>query len=257
VQQDGEFHHPHKDPWLPFCTTFVVSGGATSAGINAKRKRQDPSGKNFYKEVKRPRVLQHCYAACGGIDVHNDFRQGQLRLEKFHQTRKWNARFFTSTLSSTMVDARRACEHHFPTGELGGAPDDLESGLKSFVAKVIDEISPAASSAQSPTGCDVDAHRPVLIGKHAQEDGKDKGKIKTKVDRCTTCQKRGNRPDNGRSPRASHCCATHKNVFLCAAHKGPCIKEHQEECSSCSNDAMGIWCFYPHTDRSGWAWKKK
>ena len=92
------------------------------------------SGKNFYKEVKRPRVLQHCYAACGGIDVHNNFRQGQLRLEKFHQTRKWNARVFTSVLSSTMVDACRAREHHFPTGELGGAPDDLESGLKSFVA---------------------------------------------------------------------------------------------------------------------------
>jgi hypothetical protein len=37
------------------CKTFVVSGGggATSAGINAKRKRQDPSGKNFYKEVDR------------------------------------------------------------------------------------------------------------------------------------------------------------------------------------------------------------
>ena len=44
--------------------TFVVTGGTTSAGINAKRKRQDASGRTFYKEVKRPRVLQH-----GGIDT--------------------------------------------------------------------------------------------------------------------------------------------------------------------------------------------
>ena len=220
--------------------TFVVSGGATSGGINAKRKRQDTNGKTFYKEVKRPRVLQHYYAACGGIDQHNNFRQGQLRLEKFHQTRKWNARVFTSTLSSKMVDAHRACEYHFPTGELGGAADDLESGLKSFVAKVIDEISPAASSAQSPGGHDVEAHRPVLIGKYVQKEGKDKGKIKTKVDRCTMCQKRNYRPDHGRAPRTAHCCAMHPKVFLCAAHKGPCIKEHQDEYSSCSNDARGI-----------------
>ena len=104
----------------------------------------------------------------------------------------------------------------------------------------IDEISPAASSAQSPGGCDVDAHRPALMGKHVQKDGKDKGKIKTKVDRCTMCQKRNHRPDHGRAPRTSYCCAMHPKVFLCSAHKGPCIKQHQDEYSSCSNDVMGI-----------------
>ena len=86
------------------------------------------------------------------------------------------------------------------------------SGLKSFVAKVIDEISPAASSAQSPGGYDIDACRPVLIGKYVQKDGKDKGKIKTKVDRCTMCQKRNHRPDHGRAPRTSYCCAMHPKV---------------------------------------------
>ena len=64
--------------------TFVVSGGTTSAGINAKRKRQDSNGKNFYKEVKRPHVVLGCYAACGEIDMHNNFRQGQMRLMEFH-----------------------------------------------------------------------------------------------------------------------------------------------------------------------------
>jgi len=118
--------------------TFVVSGGTTTAGTNAKRKRQDANGRTFFKEVKRPRVVQEYYTACGEIDMHNNFRQGQLRLEKFHQTRKWNSRVLTSILSSTMVDAYRAYEHHFPAGALGGAPDELQSGLKSFVAKVID-----------------------------------------------------------------------------------------------------------------------
>ena len=139
-----------------------------------------------------------------------------------------------------MVDAYRAYEYHFPTGELGGAPDDLESGLKSFVAKVIDEISPAVSSDQSHAGYDVDACRPVLIGKYVVKEGKYKGLLKTKSHRCTMCQKRGNRPDRGRSPRTSYCCAVHKKVFLCAAHKGPCIKEHQEESLRCCNDAMSI-----------------
>ena len=41
-------------------------------------------------------------------------------------------------------------------------------------------------------------------GKCVQKDGKDKGKIKTKVDRCTMCQKRNHRPDHGRAPRTSY-----------------------------------------------------
>ena len=64
--------------------TFVVSGGATLAGSNAKRKRQDTNSGTFYKEVKRPHVVLGCYAACGEIDMHNNFRQGQMRLMEFH-----------------------------------------------------------------------------------------------------------------------------------------------------------------------------
>ena len=112
--------------------TFVATGGTTSAGADAKRKRQTDEGRTFFKEVKRPKVLEDYYDGCGGIDMHNNFRQGHLRLEKFHKTKKWNARVVTSILSSTMVDAFRAWEHHFPSAAEG---DVVTSRLKSFVVR--------------------------------------------------------------------------------------------------------------------------
>ena len=44
-----------------------------------------------------------------------------------------------SILSSSMVDAFKAWEHHFPSSDPGLV---VESKLKSFVAMVIDEIKP-------------------------------------------------------------------------------------------------------------------
>ena len=116
----------------------------------AKRKRQnEKNGSNFYKEVKRPRVIQNYYEACGQIDLHNNFRQGQLRLEKFFKTKHWNRRVLTSILSSTMVDAFRAWEFHFPPG-IRDADNDMKSRLKSFVARVIDETKPELSTDELP-----------------------------------------------------------------------------------------------------------
>ena len=57
-----------------------------------------------------------------------------------------------SILSSTMVDTFRAYEYHFPGDTQGGPPDALESRLKSFVAKVIDEIKPAQTTRVPPPG---------------------------------------------------------------------------------------------------------
>jgi hypothetical protein len=41
---------------------------------NATRHRENDEGQTFYKEVKRPKVLEHHYDGCGGIDLHNNYR---------------------------------------------------------------------------------------------------------------------------------------------------------------------------------------
>ena len=208
--------------------TFVATGGTTDLGLNAKRKRQTDDGKTYWKEVKRPKVLGHYYDACGQIDLHNNFRQGQLRLEKFFKTHKWNSRVLTSILSSTMVDAFRAWEHHFPPGEDTG---ETSSRLKSFVATVIEEIMPEKSRGTPTTpenvcesGCQLE-----VIGRVIAQKGKSKGKFVQKQMRCTMCRMRGNKSAKGRAPRTTYRCCIHKKVFMCAAHKGPCLILHREQ----------------------------
>jgi len=175
--------------------TFVTTGGTTEAGRDAKRKRQTETGQTYYKDVKRPKVVADYYDACGEIDLHNNFRQGHLRLEKFHKTKKWNSRVLTSILASTTVGAFRAWEFHFPPGPQG---DVVASRLKSFVARVIDEINPGPpantpTNLITPGGCSL-----VLIGKRTGKEGtKRAGQELTAQERCKMCHARGRLPDNG------------------------------------------------------------
>jgi hypothetical protein len=155
--------------------TFITTGSVSTAGTNAKRKRQTDEGQAFYKEVKRPKVMQDYHEARGQIDLHNNFRQGQLRLEKFWRAHKWNSRVTTSVLSSSMVDAFRAWEHHFPPSEAGRLEGDTGPRLKTFVARVVDETLP--SDATDDAGCNEESlHQLELIGKRRGKKRKPEGK---------------------------------------------------------------------------------
>jgi hypothetical protein len=208
--------------------TFVATGGTSAAGITAKRKRQTDTGQTFYKEVKRPKVMQDYYEACGQIDLHNNFRQGQLRLEKFFRTHKWHTRVMTSILSSSMVDAFRAWEHHFPPSEEDRLEGDTGSRLKTFVARVIEEIMPNDNN-DEPEDVEESECQLELIGKRRGKTGKTKGKMLTKQLRCNMCRKSGRKGKDGKSTRSGYRCKAHPDVTLCAEHAGPCLMEHREE----------------------------
>ena len=60
----------------------LLLAGTTDEGIKAKRKCQNDLGQTRYKLVKRPKVIEEYYGACGQIDQHNNHRQGGLKLEK-------------------------------------------------------------------------------------------------------------------------------------------------------------------------------
>ena len=62
--------------------TFIATSGTTDEGSQAKRKRQNDLGQTRYKLVKRPKVIEEYYSACGQIDQHNNHRQGGMKLEK-------------------------------------------------------------------------------------------------------------------------------------------------------------------------------
>ena len=179
--------------------------------------------------MKRPKVMQDHYKARGQIDLHDNFRQGQLRLEKFWRTTKWNSRVTTSILSSSIVDAFRAWEHHFPPCEADRLEGDSGSRLKNFVAKVIDEILPTDNDDDvghnEESLCQLE-----LIGKRRGKTGKSEGKHLTRQLRCATCKKAGRRGTDGKTTRSGHRCRAHPNVTICAEHANPCLMEHRMEC---------------------------
>ena len=67
--------------------TFIATSGTTDEGSQAKRKRQNDLGQTRYKLVKRPKVIEDYYSACGQIDQHNNHRQGGMKLKKYGRRR--------------------------------------------------------------------------------------------------------------------------------------------------------------------------
>ena len=117
-----------------------------------------------------------------------------------------------------MVDAFRAYEYHFPPAEHVG---DLDSRIKDFVANVIDEIKPDESTDDLSGGLSACGCELVLIGKYVQKTGKDAGKAKSTVERCSICRARGNRLDNG---RAQELRTVVKHIPKCTSV--PAIEDH-------------------------------
>ena len=170
--------------------TFIATGGTTESGTEAARKRQHDNGTTFYKHVKRPKVLENHYHACGAIDQHNGYRQGNLCLEKFHKTLKWNRRCLVSILSSTIVDAYKAHEHHFPPS----LDSNASSRITACVSKVIDEIKPGAPQGlvEVQDGCYLErmGTKEVTKGNHV-------GREHAIQQRCKVCLK--NRAEGDKS----------------------------------------------------------
>ena len=155
-----------------------------------------------------------------------EVRSKRPRHVQGNQT-KWNNRLLVSTLSSTMVDAFKAWEHHFPPATDAEEEADLQSRLKEFVWRVIDEVCPTSLETH-PT--QIDSCRLELIGTRITSTGKQEGMKSTIQERCTECKKHGRTERNSnRKIRTSYRCAVHRDVYLCNANKGPCLAAHMEE----------------------------
>ena len=96
-----------------------------------------------------------------------------MKLEKIWKTTKWNSRVTVSILSSCMVDAFACWERYF----VENGESELGSKLKSFVAKVIDEIRPDLDSRRVDAAFDHSRCRLELIGKYVGKVGKMRGNV--------------------------------------------------------------------------------
>lgn len=91
----------------------ISTRGTTLQGTLSRRPRhrvaEDQHGAQFtvkyYKEVKRPQMVQWLFYAFSIIDIHDHFRQGTLAMEENWRTQVWWVRTCASILGMVYVDA--------------------------------------------------------------------------------------------------------------------------------------------------------
>jgi hypothetical protein len=101
---------------------------------------------------------------------------------------KWNNRLLVSTLSSTMVGAFKAWEHHFPPSADAAEEPDLQPRLEEFVWRATDEVCPTPTEAHPTSN---GACRLELTGTRITSSGKQKGMKSAIQERCTECTMHG------------------------------------------------------------------
>ena len=91
---------------------FTDGAGHTEPGIPYVAKWNDDNSNKVESHIPRPAVVSFYFEKCNGIDVHNQQRQKQLRLEKCWVTEDGYFRILTTMFGITVVDAWRAYRHH-------------------------------------------------------------------------------------------------------------------------------------------------
>jgi hypothetical protein len=112
--EDGNEHEPiYGLAWYDRKAKFIVSScGATHDGEPSLRKRHKRRVENneyvtrvWYKQVKRPKMVEEFFSCFSNVDIHDHYRQGSLEMERNWITKKWYHRIFTTVFGICVVDA--------------------------------------------------------------------------------------------------------------------------------------------------------
>jgi len=96
------------------CLCFLFNEGASSTEMGEPyiAKWVDDNGNSRYREVDRPECCAKYFKHSNVIDVLNQQRQKELRLEKFWVTNDGYFRLFTTVFGICVVDAWNGYRHH-------------------------------------------------------------------------------------------------------------------------------------------------
>jgi hypothetical protein len=94
------------------CFIFNEGVSGTYPGKPYVAKWKDDNNNTKLREVPRPEVCSLYFRHSNVIDVHNQMRQKELRLEKFWVTNCGYFRLLTTVFGITIVDCWRAYCHH-------------------------------------------------------------------------------------------------------------------------------------------------
>ena len=86
---------------------FTEGAGHTESGEPYIAKWTDKNGNRCERRIPRPQVCSTYFTKCNGIDVHNQMRQKELKLEKCWVTANGYFRICTSLFGMVIVDGWR------------------------------------------------------------------------------------------------------------------------------------------------------
>lgn len=94
--------------------SFIATKGAghTQAGVPYEARWKDQNKNTMSRKIYRPEIVSKYYAHCNKIDIHNQSRQFDLRLEKQMITHDGYLRIITTIMGITIVDAWKGYRHH-------------------------------------------------------------------------------------------------------------------------------------------------
>ena len=116
---------------------LVSTYGNTLPGNPHMKRRWKAAGnreETYYKEVKRPKIIEDYFNAACKIDVHNHLRQGSLSIETALRTHRWDIRLYSTILGIVVVDSYLAYSHFEKFGKRNHA------SLRSFQEELITAI---------------------------------------------------------------------------------------------------------------------
>jgi hypothetical protein len=97
------------------CFLFTEGASSTEEGEPYRARWQDENGNSMYREVKRPVCCSQYFSVSNTIDVLNQQRQKELRLEKFWVTEDGYMRIICTTFGICVVDCWNAYKYHLPS----------------------------------------------------------------------------------------------------------------------------------------------
>ena len=93
---------------------YLATCGTSEPGLAATKERQRADGRNVSILIDRPSVVAEYANNMGSVDLHNRYRQGELRLHQVWKTSSWQTRMQNELLACCCVDAFLLARHYLP-----------------------------------------------------------------------------------------------------------------------------------------------
>ena len=97
------------------CFIFTEGASHTEQGKPYRARWKDENGNSMHRNVARPQCCSTYFSVSNVVDVLNQQRQKELRLEKLWVTEDGYFRILTTVIGICIVDCWNAYKHHLPS----------------------------------------------------------------------------------------------------------------------------------------------